>query len=230
VEKALRHAVSLLEDITTRGAEVRARLLDLLLRHGYLGNTKNLLLMGYAELALEHHKAIWLLADAKLHGSAAALLRPVYEVMLRGYWINRCSNPKQIEAAFYDDEFPVGTKRMLDDIKRDYLAPVQPGASDVEPRQADLFIQQLQDIWDAACSYTHSGSLQLSRRFTDDQVKPNYTDDDIVQVLRLATAALFLLLNMFFVSMEKSVEAREVRTMLQQYTDEFKDRFRGSAD
>jgi hypothetical protein len=68
----------------------------------------------------------------------------------------------------------------------------------------------------------------LSRRFTDDHVKPNYTDDDIVQVLRLATAALFLLLNMFFLSMEKSEEAREVRTMLQQYTAEFKDRFHGS--
>jgi hypothetical protein len=108
-------------------------------------------------------------------------------------------------------------------------APVQPGASDVEPEQADLFIQQLQDIWDAACSYTHSGSLQLSRRFTGDHVKPNYSDDDIVQVLRLATAALFLLLNMFFVSMEKSAEAKEVRTMLQQYTAEFKDRLQATA-
>ena len=220
--------MSLLEDITVRGAEVRTRLLDLLLRHGYLSNTKNLLLIAYADLALEHHKAIWLLIDAKLYGSAYALLRPVYEVMLRGYWINKCASPPQIEAAFYDDEFPVGTKRMLADIKRDYLAPVEPGASDVEPEQADLFIQQLRKIWNAACSYAHSGSLQLSRRFVGTQVKPNYTDSDIVQVKRLATAALFLLLNMFFVSMEKSVEAKEVRTMLQEYTAEFKDRFRGS--
>jgi hypothetical protein len=218
--------VSLLDDLTARGAEVRTRLLDLLLHHGYLGTTKNLLLMGYAELALEHHKAIWLLIDAKLYGSAYALVRPVYDVMLRGYWINKCASPEKIEAAFYDEgfRFPRSDK-LLADIKREYLAPVQPGASDVEPEQADLFIQQLQDIWDAACSYTHSGSLQLSRRFTDDHVKPNYTDDDVVQVLRLATAALFLLLNMFFVSMEKSEEAGEVRTMLQQYTAEFKDRF-----
>lgn len=221
--------MSLLDDITVRGAEVRTRLLDLLLRHGYLGNTKNLLLMGYAALALEHHKAIWLLIDAKLYGSAYALVRPVYDVMLRGYWINKCASPEKIEAAFCDEDFRFPrSDKLLADIKREYLAPVQPGASDVEPEQADLFIQQLQDIWDAACSYTHSGSLQLSRRFTDDQVKPKYTDDDIVQVLRLATAALFLLLNMFFVSMEKSEEAREVRTMLQQYTDEFKDRFRES--
>jgi hypothetical protein len=79
------------------------------------------------------------------------------------------------------------------------------------------------------CSYTHSGSLQLSRRFKDGHVKPDYSDDDIVQVLRLATTALFLLLNMFFVSMEKPKEAREVRTMLQQYSGEFKGRFRGES-
>ena len=216
---------TLIHDLTDRGAQVRTRLRELLDRHGYLGSTKNLSLMAYSDLALEHHKAIWLLTQAKLYGSASATLRPIYEVMLRAHWINKCATSQQIEAAFYDDEFPVGTKRMLTDIKRDYLAPIQPGASDVEPEDADLFIQQLQNIWNAACSYTHSGSLQLSRRFKDDHVQPNYTDGDIVQVLRLATAALFLLLNMFFVSMDKSEEAREVRTMLQQYTAEFKDHF-----
>jgi hypothetical protein len=223
--------VSLLDDVSTRGAEVRTRLRDLLLNHEYPGNTKNLLLMGYAELALEHHEAIWLLIDAKLYGSAYALVRPVYDVMLRGHWISKCASPEEIEAAFYDEDFRFPrSDKLLADIKREYLAPVQPGASDVEPEQADLFIQQLQGIWNAACSYTHSGSLQLLRRFTDDHVKPNYTDDDIVQVLRLATAALFLLLNMFFVSMEKSEEAREVRTMLQKYTTEFKDRFGGGGE
>ena len=89
----------------------------------------------------------------------------------------------------------------------------------------------LKNDWKALCSYTHSGPLQLSRRFNFEEghVTPKYSDDDIVQARKLATAALFLLLNMFFVSMEKPNEAKEVRTMLQQYTDQFKDRFRGKS-
>jgi hypothetical protein len=224
-----RKRMSLLDDLTVRGAQVRIRLLDLVARHGYRDTTKNFLLMAYVDLALEHHEAIWRLIDVKLYGSAFALVRPLWDPMLRGHWINKIASPEEIEQAWHDDEFKFPhTDKLLADIKREYLAPTQPGASDVPPEQADLFILLLKDDWKALCSYTHSGPLQLSRRFnfTEGHVRRNYSDDDIVQALKLATAALFLLLNMFFVSMEKPDEAKEVRTMLQQYTDEFKDRFR----
>jgi hypothetical protein len=53
--------MSLLEDITTRGAEIRTRLREFLARRTYTTDTRTVLVIGAAEQALEHHKAVWLL-------------------------------------------------------------------------------------------------------------------------------------------------------------------------
>ena len=58
-----------IEDIIAQGAEIRAQLRALLDRHEYPGNTKNLVLTAYVDIALERHAAIWLLCKSKLHGS-----------------------------------------------------------------------------------------------------------------------------------------------------------------
>ena len=79
----MRRAVSLLDDITTRGAEIRTRLRELLLRHKYGGTTKNMVLAAYVNIALEHHKAIWLLSESGLNGSALAMVRLVWDPYLR---------------------------------------------------------------------------------------------------------------------------------------------------
>ena len=39
-------------------------------------------------------------------------------------------------------------------------------------------------------SYTHSGLLQLGRHFDGNDIKPNYSDDEIVEVIRVTTSAL----------------------------------------
>jgi hypothetical protein len=61
--------MSLLDDITTRGAEIRTRLRELVgHRRQYPGNIKNKVLAAYVDLSLEHHEAIWLLTVSGLHG------------------------------------------------------------------------------------------------------------------------------------------------------------------
>src|SRR5262249_55972626 len=62
--------MSLLDDISTRGAELRTRVRELLYRHGYSGDTKTVMVVGYVDLAFEYHKAIWLLKDGQLYGAA----------------------------------------------------------------------------------------------------------------------------------------------------------------
>jgi len=41
-------------------------------------------------------------------------------------------------------------------------------------------------------SYTHSGLLQLGRRFDGDDIKPNYSDGEIFEVIRVTTSAIFM--------------------------------------
>jgi hypothetical protein len=68
--------VSLLDDITAHGAQIRDRLWDLLERHAYPDDTKSVWVAGSIAVALEHHEAISLLAQRQLTGSAFALVRP----------------------------------------------------------------------------------------------------------------------------------------------------------
>jgi len=101
--------VSLIDDIRNRGAKMRARLWELLVSHEYPTDTKSLLLAAYVDIALEHHAAIWLLTEHKLNGSAFALVRTVFDAMLRALWINAVATPDQIEQASRDEFRAAGT-------------------------------------------------------------------------------------------------------------------------
>ena len=213
--------MSLLDDISTRGAQVRARLRQLLQRHEYPRDIKSLMLRAYVDIAMEHHEAIWLLAKFKLNGSAFAMVRPVFDTMFRALWINKVATEQQIEQASRDElDFPIG--KIRDDIKQGYF-------SDRPPEEAQLFdeiLQLLKEAWGAMCSYTHSGGLQLARRFTGDELKPDYSEGAIVEALNLVTIALLLLMHMFFVSMRCQKGDEETQTMLRQYREDFGERLR----
>jgi len=45
-------------------------------------------------------------------------------------------------------------------------------------------------------SYTHSGLLQLGRRFDGDDIKPNYSDGEIFEVIRVTTSAIFMVTSL----------------------------------
>jgi len=66
-------SVSLLDDITTRGAVIRERLWDLLERHAYPDDTRSVWVAGSIGVALEHHEAISLLINRQLTGPAFGL-------------------------------------------------------------------------------------------------------------------------------------------------------------
>ncbi len=45
-------------------------------------------------------------------------------------------------------------------------------------------------------SYTHSGVSQLARRFDGHNLKPSYSDGEIVEVIRCSTSAVFMVTNL----------------------------------
>lgn len=94
---------SLAKDIAVRGAEFRERVDELLRRHDYPdADTKTFMVVGYVIFAIQLHRAIWLLKDAELYGSAFALIRPVFDACLRALWINAAATPDEIEKASRD--------------------------------------------------------------------------------------------------------------------------------
>jgi hypothetical protein len=228
--------MSLLDDITMRGDQLRGRLYEFLQRHQYETDIKNVVLVAYVAIALEHHKAIWILSKLGLNGSAFALLRAVFESYWRALWINKVATAEQIEQASRDElRFPK-MRQMRGEIKRAYFAT--PDEKELTPEEleeaqrlrelGDKFFGYVKKMWPALNSYTHSGALQIGRRFTGDQVKANYSEADIAQALTVATTGLLLLLHMFFVSSEHYEEVDEIHTMLASYRFDFSERLQAA--
>jgi hypothetical protein len=96
--------VSLLDDVTARGAEIRDRLWDLLERHAYPDDERSTWVEGSLAVALEHHEAISLLIKRQLNGSAFALVRPMVDTVVRAHWINAVANDDQVEQARQDNK------------------------------------------------------------------------------------------------------------------------------
>jgi len=209
--------MSLLDEISTRGAELRTRMRKLLSQREYSGGIKTRVLAGYVDIALEHHEAIWLLMERKLTGSALALVRSVYDCWLRALWINAIATEQQIEQASHEKlRFPP-MRRMYADIKPVY------SQSDTR-EDVDKLFQYVKSLWGILSSYTHSGGRQLARRFTGDQVTPSYTGRELAQAFNLPTMALMLLMRAFFISMGDQRDADETYTLLTHYFAEFNER------
>lgn len=197
--------MSQIDDLSNRGAEIRSRLRELLSRHEYPLDknldTKTTLLGAYVDIALEHHEAILLLIKAKLLGSAFALVRPLVETMLRALWINAVAKKSQIGKASQDKlKFPC-MSQMLVEIDQTYDT-------------GSLFQTFKGPNWRAMCSYAHSGALQIGRRFTNGEVKPSYSDGEILEVLNVTNTAVILLTIAFFKSMGCQREADEIQKMV----------------
>src|SRR5262245_34377485 len=165
--------MSLIDDLSERGDELRAQVRTMLERHQYSTTTKSVMLLAYVDLALEHHAAIWLLRERELFGSAFALVRPLYDIMFRALWIGAKATDEQVEQASRD-ELDWRQIRLFDEIKEAYFG--QQALKDAELAQlADKFFQEQRKLMKVLHSYTHPGVRQLGRRFTAYQVKPNYS-------------------------------------------------------
>ncbi len=193
---------SKIELVQNRGSVLRAKIREVLYQHAFASDTKTVLLTAYLDIGLEHHEAIHLLIKSQLHGSAFGLVRSLFDAVFRALWINGCATKDQVEevASRDDAKFPPMSD-MVTIIDQKY--------------STDNFFTSIKNAsWAAMCSYTHPGLLQITRRFSGDQVKPNYGDAEILEVLNAVNTAVILLSRMFFMSTGCRHEAAEVEKMM----------------
>ncbi|HET9183497.1 MAG TPA: hypothetical protein VFP59_15280 [Candidatus Angelobacter sp.] len=175
-----------------------------LARHGFPDDLRTVMVIGFITQMIEHHEAMLLLVRNEKVGSAFALARSVFESMYRGLWINACATNEQIAAFEQDDELPVNMTQMARAID--------------ELHQAQGFFTDLKNRgWAGLCSYTHTGLLQLGRRFTDDNVGPSYRDGEIFEVTTTVTTCILLLVGRFLIVQNHGDDSREVEALNRTY-------------
>lgn len=109
--------MSLLEDITARGAEIRTRLRQLLPRHA-TGDTKTDWLIGSMDIALEHHEAVERLVKSNLNGSAFSVVRMVFDTFLRSLWLKAYATEARMKQACRDKLKWPKMEEMRDEIRQ----------------------------------------------------------------------------------------------------------------
>jgi len=137
-------------------------------------------LLAYWSLAIEHHVAMVVLIERQLYGSAAALLRPIVEAVVRGHLVLFCS--EEVLAKIRKDDYRVNFSTVGKDIDAQF--------------GLQTFLQDfLRESSRIMHSYAHGGILPVQRRFEGDNLRPNYQEDELVGLIYSGTAGLCLLTN-----------------------------------
>lgn len=132
-------------------------------------------------LAQEHYHAIAVLLgqERPLTASAFALVRAEFEAYVRGMWFSHCASNEQI-LSFANGGKPPDMASLVSAVQKasqaegDYLKGIY-GMS-----------------WSALSAYAHTGAQQVQRWCAGEAIEPNYTEEEIQEVLRF-TGAIALL-------------------------------------
>ncbi|MCJ7503839.1 MAG: hypothetical protein MUP80_12370 [Acidobacteriia bacterium] len=154
---------------------------------------RNILLLGYWALLFDYHKSILGLLSNGLCGGAFALVRPVVEALVRSHVVLMGSDEDVREIR--EDEYRVNFEKIGSQI-------------DTAFGLDGLFTNFLDDRRTALHSYTHSGTFQLARRFDGHDLKPDYNDDEIIEVVRCSTSAVFMVTNLVTKHLKFEAEAK----------------------
>lgn len=130
------------------------------------------------DLVYEHQLAVACLVRTAIYGSAFALARPIFEAYVRGVWLKKCATEVQLQHFVDDKKIAFGT--ILTDIE--LLHEFNDGVLSTLKK----------DAWAAMNSYTHGGVQQAARRLNGNLIEPNYSQTEIINVLRIADAFAIL--------------------------------------
>jgi hypothetical protein len=139
--------------------------------------------LAYCNLALDHHSSIILLYKNQRYSSGLALVRSIFEAMLRAHWVVGIATAEQVDLVAKDPEFDIMSRVDADQIDAAF--------------QADGFFRQAKtDAWKAMNAYAHSGLRQLARQFTAGRIEASYPEAELLEGLRAATAAALVLAHL----------------------------------
>jgi hypothetical protein len=141
---------------------------------------RTLMALCFISQMFEHHGATLVLLANDQIGSAFALARSVVEGIYRGLGINSGATDEEVERFASKDEI----KFSMTDLARSNDETYKLGKS------GEFFQGFKKRSWDALNSYTHTGMMQLARRFSEHEFKPDYTEKQVVQITNTLTTLI----------------------------------------
>jgi hypothetical protein len=138
-------------------------------------NDRSRIAAGSLDMVLEHQKAIVLLTSHCLYGSAAALVRLIFESYVRGVWFYYSASDEELHE-FKNDRLDKTFNELIKDIEK-HEAFSEGILSDVKKLS-----------WKVMNSFTHGGFYQVVRRNKETEIAPNYSNEEIINALESANS------------------------------------------
>jgi hypothetical protein len=172
--------------------------------HQYTDEEYSTLVAGIIDQVIEHLEAIISLTRSNLTGSAFALVRSAAEGLVRGVWFTACASQAQVLKFRNEDKIDPTFGEMSTAID------AQCGV--------DFFADFKKRAWNPMNSYTHTGILQIGRRFTGHVLIPSYTDGEITEMMRVSTTCILLLVRPYLVRQKHLDSAIAIDALGERYT------------
>jgi hypothetical protein len=174
--------MSKIDEEIQKANEFGDRIEDLVIAKGQCPNgDRSTPLMAYWSLTFEFQRAILCLIANKFYGAACALVRPIIEAVVRAHVVIM-ADQKTLEQ-LRKDEYRTNLATIGKEI-------------DAYFKSDEVFENFLKEARVALHSYTHAGMMQLGRRFTGTDLKANYSEGEIVEVIRVSASAVFMVNNL----------------------------------
>jgi hypothetical protein len=171
---------------------------------GEIVTRKTIVLVAFIDTALEHQSAITLLIRQSHHGSAMALVRSVYELMYRGAWAVVHASEDDAEKMWNDSFKWPDTGKLVT-------------AAD-EAYGIEFFQAAKKSNWRSLNSFTHTGGLQVARRFTANDLQPNYVEGELAYAAVSTLIATGILALPFLRAHGRTVAADRLEKFLLEYS------------
>lgn len=127
-------------------------------------------------IAQDHHHAIVLLIQNRLYASSFALVRLEFEAYVRGLWLATCAHESEI------NKF-VSVKNWEPPSIGEQILKIEEKLGEFQEQTLSIIKKQ---SWKSMCAYTHTGGLHVQRWNTEDGIEPNYSPDEVEEVLRFS--------------------------------------------
>lgn len=130
---------------------------------------------GCLDMAMEHQKAIVTLVANRLHGSAFALARLIFEAYVRGAWLHQCATEQDL-TRFKSDKFDVKFGTLIADLEK------------LDAFNNGVLLRAKTASWNRMNGFTHTGPHQVNQRNKETTIEPNYSEAEILEVMGFADA------------------------------------------
>lgn len=129
--------------------------------------------MSCYDVAIEHHIGIAALLRSRIIGSALALVRPLFETFVRSVWLRHCATDEQI-GLYVSDRLDLQFWQILESVEK------------IDGFGGGVLSGLKKNAWRAMNSYTHGGIQQAGRRTSGAYIEPDFSTEEIVEVIKLA--------------------------------------------